>query len=244
MTQQPDLAGAVSALQDLVPHERMVIILGDIAAKLMGASNKKAQEVALELGSSPSRLRGVLELRRLASPHDTYIHEPAEAYIRAHSAIRAVCSMLGSDESVMSISLDGGASGRCTAVVINQRVIELQLTRWRRREDDPTQSPHFLADLFSLAEDPINLQRREMFVIDLTRPRQVLETIPHTMGEILAGTSVPAQTKLSDAFAKAALQPVPAYWANARSRVTLRDIGEVAPQLRRTLSRLPIEVLD
>ena len=244
MTQQPGLAGAVSAIQSLVPYGRMTTVLRDIEGRLTGADNKGAHEVALENSSSPALLRGVLELRRITNSRDTYIHEPAEAYIRAHTAIHALCSMLSPGEVVTTISLDGGSSGRCTTIVTNQRMIELQLTRWHYPEEDPTYLPDFLADLFVLAEEPSNLDRREMYVIDLTRPRQALETTEDTMGEILAHTGVPALARLSAAFARAAPKPVAAYWAEIRTRVKLRDVGEVAPRLRRTLGRLPAGVVD
>jgi hypothetical protein len=219
----------------------MVGVLRDIEAKLLGAGNRAAHEIAREHSSSPALLRGVLELRRITSPRDSYVHEPAEAYIRAHSALQALCQLLGPTEVVVAVSLDGGSSGRCTAVVTNQRVIELQLARWRQPEEDVTHLPHFLADLFFLAEDPIHLQPREMYVLDPARPRQVLETTRSTVGEILSRTDVPAQTKFASALAAAAPKPVPVYWAEIRSRVALRDIGEVAPRLRRSLSRLPDE---
>ena len=236
-----DLAGAVGAIQSLVPHDRMISALRDIEAGLTGANNKTVREVARSHSSSPALLRGVLELKRITSPADAYIHEPADAYIRAHAAIHALCSMLDATEVTVAVSLDGGHSGRCCAVVTDRRVIELHLSRWRQPEDDRASAPHFMADVFFLAEDPIHLEAREIYVVDTFRPRLFLETPRATVGEVLAQTAVPTHRKFSSAFREAAPKPIPAYWAGAKSRVKLRDLGEVAPRLRRTLSRLTPE---
>jgi hypothetical protein len=236
-----DLAGAVSAIQDLVPHERMVLVLRDIETDLVGANNKKAREIALGHSSSMALLAGVLELKRIASPEDDYIHRPAGAYIRAHGAILALRQILGPDEVILAASLDGGSNRRCATVMTNQRAFELSLSPWRQPADDGSQFPHFLADVFALAEDPTHLQRREIYVQNLTHPRRALETAECTVGEALAGTSLPSQARFSQAFAQAASSLVPDYWATVKSRVALRDIGEVAPRLRRALSRLPAD---
>ena len=240
---EEDLTGAVLAIQGLSPYARMKAVIHDIEVALTGAESKTIHEIARVNSSSPGLLRGVLELKRIASPRDTYVHEAANAYIRAHSSIQALCSMLAPGEVVVAISLGAGTSERCCSVVTNRRVMEFRFQRWRQPEEDAARIPHFMADLFLIAEDPSHLQQREVYVIDLARPRLFLETTALTVGAVLSGTGIPQRHKFALSYRQAAPKLIPTYWADAKTRVRLRDLAEVAPGLRRTLSRLPAETL-
>jgi hypothetical protein len=239
MSQQADLAGAVTVLKELTGG-RAEIAIADIETKLMGADKKRAITVVTECGSSPQRLDGVLELKSIASPGDAYIHGPADVYVHAHAVILALPSLLEPGEVVVASSLGAGSTGRCCDLVTNRRLAKFKLAR---REDQSTESRqfHLLVAVFSLAEDPSPVQRRELYVLDASRPRQFLTTSPRLVGEILTPRAVASAEWLRDAYEDNKGRTVAAYWANLKGRVALRNISEVAPKLGRVLTRLPID---
>ena len=213
-----DLVGATELLDGFRSGSLRTAVAG-IERNLIGLTKETAHEQLSALGISLELLLAALLIKRHASQIDNLVH--------AIGILLSLPHILESGETVESLSLAAGNTGKDFDLETTNRVAEFTFIRWQGGSESIRQKKVF-KDFYFLAEAETK-KTRELYVVGLEHPSKFFQ------GKRSLATILPGNGKLGKAFRDKfgdELKTVQEYFALRRHLVTIRDLADHIPALR------------
>ena len=188
--------------------------------KLVGLTKADAPSQLGELGVSMELMLAALLIKRHAGQINEIVH--------AIGILLALPHILEDGEVVEGLSLAAGSAGKEFDLETTKRVAEFTFIRWQGGSEVVRQNKVF-KDFFFLAEAETD-KLRELYVVRTTHPSKFLES-GRALPQILNGNS-----KLGKGFLGRhgdGMETVRDDFLPRKHLVSIRDLGEIIPALRR-----------
>jgi hypothetical protein len=197
--------------------------LGDNLAefeRLLVNLDKGACEVVLNSHSLSSNvLSSAIFVKRAASQINVVVH--------ALSILLSLPVLLEPNETVSSLSLGAGNSGRGFDLETNLRCAEFKLTDWKGGSEAIRQNRLF-KDFYCLAEAPTN-KKKQLFVVGINEPLRFLS------GNRACGSVMSGNRKLWEEFQRSygsVCRTVGQYYSLHKEEVEIQDLTQIVPGFR------------
>lgn len=189
-----------------------------IEARLVGLTHADATPQLGDLGVSMELMLAALLIKK----HSNQISE----IIHTIGILLVLPSILEADESVESLSLAAGNTGKGFDLETNKRIAEFTFIQWQGGSESIRQNKVF-KDFYFLAEH-LTTKRRELYVAGLDHPTKFFNS-----GRGIAQIAK-NNRKLGEAALKlpAEVKTVRDYYFPRRHLVSIRDLCDFIPALR------------
>lgn len=210
------LQSALALLGDLTQGLELTAWIGAAERQLHGVD---ASEVAPWLDAamvSSETLDAALLVKRTAGQINVLVH--------SIGILTALPYILEAGETIESLSLGAGNTGRAHDLVTNRRIAEFKFTDWRGGPESIRQNGLF-ADLFSLASDPVK-KSKVLYVVGKDIPLRFLQN-RRALTSVLSRNELLAQRfhkEYGDQFIT-----VRDYYETVRGQVDIVDLADVVP---------------
>lgn len=212
------LESALALLDDLTQGSELREWIGSAERRLRGVD---AVEVAPWLEAkmvTSDTLSAALLVKRRAGQINVLVH--------SIGILTALPYILEPGETIESLSLGAGNTGRAHDLATNRRIAEFKFTDWRGGPESIRQNGLF-ADLFSLASDPVE-KRKVMYVVGKGIPLQFLQN-RRALASVLS-KNVALARRFHEAYGDK-LITVGDYYELVKHEVEIVDLADVAPSL-------------
>jgi hypothetical protein len=140
--------------------------------------------------------------------------------------LTALPYILEAGETIESLSLGAGNTGRAHDLVTNRRIAEFKFTDWRGGSESIRQNGLF-ADLFSLASDPAK-KGKVMYVVGKDTPLRFLQN-RRSLASVLSKNVLLSQ-RFHELYGNQFVS-VRDFYETVRDKIEIVDLVDVAPKL-------------
>jgi len=212
-----DLAQITAQLQRFSGTD-LTATLADIESKLHGVNANNLGSALLTAGAERQALAAAAALKQVAGQVNTAIH--------ALGILLCLPYILEAGETVESLSLGAGNTGRKFDLETNLRVAEFKFIRWRGGSESIRQNSIF-KDFFLLAEAETG-KRKYLYVLGTKEPLKFLNGGRNITSVVSLNSKVGNQfrAKFGDSFRR-----VRDYYLAQENKVTVADISAWVPEL-------------
>jgi hypothetical protein len=205
-------------LLDVFARGALTPRLAGLEASFKGADSRRTARLCENEGLNGSLIEAALHLKSVAGQINVLIH--------AAGILAALPKILENSETVQSLSLGAGNTGRDFDLETDRRIAEFKFIRWRGGAESIRQNSLF-KDFYSLAEST-KRKERYLYVLGTTMPLKFLA------GRRSLDSVMSKNTALQSAFRKrygSQFVVVSEYYAFRRDRVKIVDLLPLVPQL-------------
>lgn len=194
--------------------------IAQIETAVSGLDAIEAQAAVNQLGVDRQLMEGALLVKALAAQVDVVLH--------ASGILQALPHILQPDESVESVSLGAGNTGRDYDLETDQQIAEFKFINWQGGAETVRQDS-LLIDVFNLAQRDTD-KRRVLYLTGTEIPLRWLTTSKRVTRDCLARRSgVPG--RFDARYGDTEYHHVRDYWAAAADLVEIVDLNTVVPGL-------------
>jgi hypothetical protein len=217
----PDLAEALRALESILAGPGPTSWIGSAERQLRDADGNRVKAWLLETLTDGDPLGAALAIKRVAGQINVVVH--------ALGILTALPYILDPGETVDSLSLGAGNTGREHDLTTNLRIAEFKFIDWRGGSETIRQNGLF-ADLFNLVVDPTP-KHKSLYVVGLDHPLEFLNG-RRSLVSVMSRNSHLA--KRFQAIRVEGLVTVADYFASVQGQVEIVDLAGIVPGLRVT----------
>lgn len=210
------LQSALALLGDLTQGLELTAWIGAAERQLHGIDASEVTPWLHAAMVSSETLEAALLVKRMAGQINVLVH--------SIGILTALPYILEAGETIESLSLGAGNTGRAHDLVTNRRIAEFKFTDWRSGPESIRQNGLF-ADLFSLASDPVE-KIKVLYVVGKAIPLRFLEN-QRSLASVLSRNELLAKRfrqECGDQFIT-----VRDYYETVRSQVDIVDLADVMP---------------
>lgn len=209
----------IATVQSLAGEHGLTHRIGSLETAIAGKSASEVAAVLLKDGLDESSLTAAVAVKRVAGQINVIVH--------ALGILTALPYILEPGETIESLSLGAGNTGRDHDLVTDRRIAEFKFIEWRGGPESIRQNGLFI-DLFNLASS-VSAKRKVMYVVGKAIPMRFLRNY-RALNSVLskdAATAARFRGLYGDKF-----RTVGEYFATISSSVEITDLAEVVPVWR------------
>jgi hypothetical protein len=213
-----DLVAALEALDRITARSGLTSWIGSAERALKGVDAARVRDWLERSPAGGDALHAALEVKRVAGQINVIVH--------ALGILTSLPHILEPGETVESLSLGAGNTGRDHDLTTNLRVAEFKFIEWRGGSETIRQNGLF-ADLFNLDADPA-AKRKMLYVVGLEQPLRFLAN-QRSLVSVMSRNAPLArrfQERYGDRFTT-----IRDYYESVRDQVEIVDLATIVPGL-------------
>jgi hypothetical protein len=213
------LEEALAILESFAATGALASRIADLEGRLTSMTREQTTSALVAEGINPSVLKAALEVKRRAGQINVIVH--------AVGILVSLPHILEPGETVESLSLGAGNTGRQHDLETDRRVAEFKFIGWRGGPESIRQNSLF-ADLFNLASTSTS-KRRVLYVVGSATPLRFLNNQRALTSVLSKNAAVEARFRKLHGHQ---FTTVREYYKSVRDLVEIVDLAEVVPALR------------
>ena len=213
-----DLVAALEALTRITGESGLTSWIGSAERQLHGVDAARVSDWLERTPAGGDALQAALVVKRVAGQINVIVH--------ALGILTSLPYILEPGETVESLSLGAGNTGRDHDLTTNIRIAEFKFIEWRGGSETIRQNGLF-ADLFNLVADPTP-RRKMLYVVGLEQPLRFLAN-RRALTSVMSRNSHLAKRfheRYGDRFTT-----VRDYYESVHDQVEIVDIAKIVPGL-------------
>jgi hypothetical protein len=213
-----DLVAALEALTRITGESGLTSWIGSAERQLQGVDAARVSDWLERTPAGGEALQAALVVKRVAGQINVIVH--------ALGILTSLPYILEPGETVESLSLGAGNTGRDHDLTTNIRIAEFKFIEWRGGSETIRQNGLF-ADLFNLVADPTP-RRKMLYVVGLEQPLRFLAN-RRALTSVMSRNSHLAK-RFHDLYGDR-FTTVRDYYESVRDQVEIVDIAKIVPGL-------------